>query len=121
MRDPGCRQSKSILDQKEAAKLKRCPYQTWGVVTASRTSLIVNEPAAIASFTKNTHLTLYASRFLLCAGWGGTNGKFHFKKEAGDLNISFENQWEVTLKIYYTDELLANCRKSQARCAQREA
>lgn len=81
----------------------------------------MNDPAAIASFTKNTHLTLYASRVLLCAGWGGTNGKFHFEKEASDLTLSFENQWEVTLKIYYTDELLANSRKSQDRCALREA
>lgn len=49
--------TKFILDQKEAAKLKKGPHikvREWSPVP--RTSIIKNEPAATASFTKKTHL-----------------------------------------------------------------
>ena len=52
----------SILDQKEAVELKKgARIEPGGWKPVSRTSLDVNDPAATASFTRNTLLKQYAS------------------------------------------------------------
>lgn len=84
--------AKSILDQKEAAKLKKGGHTELGEwQPVSRTPLIVNDPATTASFTRNAHLKQYASWFPLCAQWGSKSGNFKLKKKkkkpASDLNI----------------------------------